>query len=38
MAFLSLPFALPSARVHPTVRGAGRQAKLLVTLCHSWPK
>lgn len=31
MVFLSLPSALPSARTHPSVRGAGRQARLLVT-------
>lgn len=28
------PSALPSARGHLSVGGAGRQAKLLVTLCH----
>lgn len=31
---LPCPSALPSAGAHTSVCGAGRQAKLLVTLCH----
>lgn len=36
MVFLALPAALPSARTHPSVCGAGKQARLLVTFAtHS---
>lgn len=31
---VSLPSALPSPGAHMSVCGAGRQARLLVTLCH----